>query len=68
MLLPLQVWLLNTRAIHAHPCMSHRCPNPNKQEGIEMKRLVLAVVTTLALAGMAVSLGACAAPQEMIRK
>ena len=33
-----------------------------------MKRLVLAVVTTLALAGMAVSLGACEAPQEMIRK
>jgi hypothetical protein len=33
-----------------------------------MKKLVFAVVATLALSGMAVSLGGCAAPQEMIRK
>jgi hypothetical protein len=33
-----------------------------------MKKIVLAVVATLALAGMAVSLGGCAAPQEIIHK
>jgi hypothetical protein len=33
-----------------------------------MKKLMFAVIATLALAGMAGSLGGCAAPQEIVRK